>query len=324
MGTAVAATVTVTFVGLKLGLFLGVAPDYCGEIEYSGLAIPVQAFAGTRPRLQRLSETDMLAALPRRQRTAHKGTHGRLLLAGGGPGMGGAIRLAAEAALRAGAGLVYVATHPSNIATVMSGRPEIICRGIETGAGLDLELAVDAIVLGPGLGRSEWAETVWSAVMDREVPLVVDADGLNILAERQVEHGDWLLTPHPGEAARLLGSTVAEVESDRLSAVAQLAERYQATVVLKGANTLVATAGKESSAFVCSDGNPGMATAGMGDVLSGVLGALVVQTRDPGLSARAGVLLHALAGDAAANEYGERGLVASDLMMHLHRLANAR
>jgi NAD(P)H-hydrate epimerase len=323
-GVAVQADVTITFVGLKQGLFLGSAPDFCGAIEFADLGIPTQVAVGLRPTLRRLAAGDLRAALPPRPRTAHKGSNGRLLLVGGGPGMGGAIRLAAEGALRAGAGLVYVGTHPQNVATVMAGRPEIMCKGVERSGDLDAFLAAsDALVLGPGLGQSDWAEALWTALVLAEMPLVLDADGLNWLAKHPRERKHWVLTPHPGEAARLLGKLPAMVEQDRLGSVNAITRRYNAITVLKGARSLIAEPIDENEILVsvCSYGNPGMATAGVGDVLAGVLGGLLAQLRDAGQAARVGVVLHALAGDAAAAE-GERGLVASDLLPHIRRLAN--
>ncbi len=241
---------------------------------------------------------------------------------GGGPGMAGAVRLAAEAALRTGAGLVYVATHPDNVAAVLAGRPEIICHGVRSERELDdLIVLADAVAMGPGLGLGEWGRPLWRRVLDTQLPLVVDADGLNMLAAEPRRRADWILTPHPAEAARLLGLPSArDVQADRLAAVRELAQRYGAAVVLKGAHTLVARPGDGATA-VCDRGNPGMATAGMGDVLTGVIGALLVQTRDVATSVRAGVLLHALAGDSAALA-GERGMVASDLLPQLRQWAN--
>ncbi len=322
LGAAVRATVTVTFVGLKQGLFLGESCDYCGELEFADLGVAAELAADLEPVLQRLGARDWRAALPKRPRSAHKGSSGRLLLVGGGPGMPGAIRLAAEAALRTGAGLVYVAGHAEGQAAVLAGRPEIIFRAVEKPADLAplIELA-DAAVVGPGLGRSSWARPLWHRLRDSALPLVVDADALNLLAEAPGRRADWIITPHPGEAARLLNCSIDAVQRDRIEAVRQLASRFGAAAVLKGPNTLVALPDRQAPLAVCDRGNPGMATAGMGDVLAGVLGALRVQTRDLAISARAGVLLHALAGDAAAAS-GERGTVAGDLMLELKRWAN--
>jgi NAD(P)H-hydrate epimerase len=321
---AVHATVTVTFVGLKQGLFLGAAVDHCGELEFAGLELPADLGADQRPALERLVPDDLKSALPRRARSAHKGSCGRLLLVGGGAGMAGAIRLAAEAALRVGAGLVYVATHHDNVGPVLAGRPELIVRGVGSGAELDEWLgAADGAVLGPGLGRSVWARRLWQRVLQSGLPLVVDADGLNLLAAEPVERSSWLLTPHPAEAARLLGIDAADVQRDRATAVRELAHRYRAHVVLKGAHTLVAEADAVAPLRVCDHGNPGMATGGTGDVLAGALGGLLVQVRDLGIATRAGVLLHALAGDAAAAAGGERGMIASDLLPQLRTWANS-
>ncbi len=321
LGAAVHADVTITFVGLKSGLFLGGAPDYRGVVEFAGLGIPDEVYAQQPPVLERLSSDTLREALPPRRPSTHKGSHGSLLLVGGSPGLAGAIRLAGEAALRAGAGLVRVATHPDCVASVVAGRPEIMCQGLTEPAELDALIDVaDAVVLGPGLGRSDWARRLMERLLETELPIVLDADGLNMLAEQPRTRGNWVLTPHPGEAARLLQCSVDEVQSDRLQAALSLAERYQAVVILKGAGSLVASPG-EPGVAVCDRGNPGMATAGMGDVLAGIVGALRVQTADGRLAARAGVLLHALAGDAAVTD-GQRGLVARDLMPHIRRWAN--
>ena len=320
---AVRAAATVTFLGLKQGLFLGQAADYVGELELADLEVPRSVSAGLVPAMKRLVLEELRRALPRRPRSAHKGGNGTLLLVGGGPGMPGAIRLAAEAALRVGAGLVYVATHRDSAASVLAGRPEIICHSVGSSAELeDLVGKVDGIVVGPGLGKSAWAYGLWRALVRADVPLVLDADGLNLLAAEPLTRERWVLTPHPGEAARLLAAAGAEaVQRDRLAAARSLANRYRATTVLKGPNTLVAAPRDAEPVCVCDRGNPGMATAGTGDVLAGTLGGLLVQLGDVELAARVGVLLHALAGDDAARG-GERGTVAGDLLPHLRAWAN--
>jgi hydroxyethylthiazole kinase-like uncharacterized protein yjeF len=320
---AVRATMTLTFLGLKQGLFLGAAVDYCGELEFAGLELPAGLGAEWATPLRRLAYGDLRRALPRRPRTAHKGSCGRLLLVGGGPGMPGAIRLAAEAALRVGAGLVYVATHPDSVGSVLAGRPEIICRSVSSGVDLEelLRLA-DGVVIGPGLGQSAWALELWRSALRTELPAVLDADGLNLLAVHTHERRDWILTPHPGEAARLIkGATVEAVQRDRPAAARALAARHGAVAVLKGPRTLVAAPAAGEPLRVCDRGNPGMATAGTGDVLAGTIGSLLVQTGDLALAAGAGVLLHALAGDEAAKA-GERGMMASDLLPALRAWAN--
>jgi NAD(P)H-hydrate epimerase len=208
------------------------------------------------------------------------------------------------------------------VAPIAAGRPELICLGVADAASLaePLERA-DIIAVGPGLGRSSWARSALQAVLATKKPLVVDADALNLLAESgHAARGDWILTPHPGEAGRLLSTSAAEIQRDRLGALDRLIERYQGTVVLKGAGTLVGAPGRTPG--LCERGNPGMATAGTGDVLTGAIAGILAQCRDPWAAARTGVLVHAMAGDAAARSGGERGVLASDLVRELHHCVN--
>jgi hydroxyethylthiazole kinase-like uncharacterized protein yjeF len=322
MGAVVSADLTVTFVGRKLGFYVGHGPDFSRRTLFADLQIPSQL----------LEESDFLArlipgdfcrrVLALRPRTAHKGNNGRVLVVGGGEGMPGAARLAAEAALRAGAGLVTVATLPEHVPIVLSGRPELMCRGIRKEKELHglLERA-DIVVVGPGLAQDDWSRQVYQAALSSGLPLVVDADGLNLLAQNPVRREQWVLTPHPGEAARMLGTTVTIVQNDRLSCVQRLAESYGGLAILKGAGTLVARAGE--APWICDRGNPGMAAPGMGDVLSGVVAGLAAQCKDLDLAARLAVLAHASAGDIAARAGGERGMVAGDLMLPLRAWLNS-
>ena len=320
LGHAVRADMTVTFVGLKRGLFLGRGPEHAGELRYDGLGIPAACFEGIRPALRRLDAGDPARRLPSRRRDAHKGDFGHVLVVGGGPGMAGAARLAGEAALRAGAGRVSVAAAPESAGAIVGGCPELMCHAIREPAELGalLEQAT-CVAVGPGLGTAAWSRALFAAVLDAELPLVADADALNLLACAPRRRDDWILTPHPGEAARLLGCTPAAVQADRLAALAALGRRYGGTVVLKGAGTLVSAAGQP--ARICPYGNPGMASAGMGDVLTGVVAAL----RAPGLArdnaAALGVTVHALAGDRAAGA-APRGLLARDLIANLRVCVN--
>ena len=325
LGDAVLADVTVTFIGLKRGLFLGVAPDYRGRIEFSSLGIPDSIDLDPLPTdLRRLTPSLLKASLPPRAPTTHKGDNGSVLLVGGAPGMPGAIRLAAEAALRAGAGLVRVATHPESVASVMAGRAEVMCEGVDKPQDLKpLFAASDVVVLGPGLGQSAWSKSLWEEVLSSfEGTLILDADGLNLLSQAPQERENWILTPHPGEAARLLQTDVTNIQSDRLAAVRDLTQTFGGISVLKGASTLVA---ERDHIGLCDMGNPGMATAGMGDVLAGLLGGLAAQSSNLRLSlgrvARTGVLVHALCGDDVAAS-GERGLVAGDLIEHIRSWVN--
>lgn len=257
-----------------------------------------------------------------RPREANKGAFGHILVVGGDYGFSGAIRLAGEAALRVGAGLVSVATRPEHALVINATRPELMCHGVATASELDpLMEKADVIVVGPGMGRGVWAQKLLYLVLRSEKNVVVvDADGLNLLAEKPVYKENWVLTPHPGEAARLLKRKVSEIQADRLAAVIALQEKFGGVSILKGAGTLVL--GPDSKPAICEAGNPGMATGGTGDVLSGVIGGLLGQGMPIIVAAKLGVLVHAMAGDLAAKEGGERGMLASDLMPYLRRLVN--
>ena len=326
LGVAVRAALTVTFIGLKRGLSTGAGPEYCGVLRFDDLRVPADVYAQQSPAAARLDLAHLQRALARRRRDAHKGDFGHVLVIGGDHGMNGAARMAAEAALRVGAGRVSVATRGTHAALLSTVRPEIMSHGIESAKALGplLERA-SVIAIGPGLGQSSWARELLGRVLEQTVPLVVDADGLNLLAEEPARREQWVLTPHPGEAARLLGCTVGAVQDDRFAAAASLAESFGGVCVLKGAGTLVhggPHAGSEGPPVgVCMAGNPGMATGGMGDVLTGIIAGLLGQGLGTVEAARLGVCLHAAAGDAAAKA-GERGLLAGDLMSWVRRLAN--
>ncbi|MGH8458750.1 MAG: NAD(P)H-hydrate dehydratase, partial [Nevskiales bacterium] len=321
LGAAVKADVTVCFIGLKLGLLTGVGSHHCGRLVFAGLDIPTAAYTGLTPAALRITDSQRRAALPPRRRDAHKGSHGHVVLIGGDAGMAGAIRLAGEACLRGGAGLVSIATRAAHAALITQARPELMCQGIEQLSDLDPLLArASVIAIGPGLGQSDWGHVIWDKIKSSSLPMVADADALNLLAQKPFHRDDWVLTPHPGEAARLLGCGSAKIQADRPAAVAALAERYGGVVVLKGAGTLVQVAGE--GLHVCDAGNPGMATGGMGDLLCGVIAALRAQGLDAATAARTGVHIHARAGDTAAAQAGERGLLPSDLLSHIRALAN--
>ena len=203
---------------------------------------------------------------------------------------------------------------------ISASRPELMCHGIDSEADLaPLLKKADVLVIGPGLGQSEWAKMLLGAVVPCKQPLVVDADALNLLAQENMQHANWVLTPHPGEAARLLACSTTEIQADRLAAVSALQQKYLGVIVLKGNGTLVAS---EEAIGLCHAGNPGMATAGMGDVLSGIIAALIGQGLRLTEAAQLGVCLHAEAGDGAAQPAGERGMLAGDIMPWIRRLAN--
>lgn len=322
-GCAVKAAATVSFIGLKQGLFTGAGPDCAGAVAYADLAVPADIFARVAPGARRLQLETLQALLPPRPRSAHKGLFGHVLVIGGDRGMAGAAVMACQAALRTGAGLVSCATRPEHVAALVARCPEVMAHGIDGGQPLAplLERA-SVVVIGPGLGQGAWGQQLLERAGRSGLPLVLDADALNLLAEGRVpfsaEAASWVLTPHPGEAARLLGCGTAEIQQDRFGAARALQRRYGGALILKGAGTLVAAA---DDIGVANYGNPGMASGGMGDVLSGVLGGLLAQGLAPADAARLGVCLHGRAADLAAAD-GERGLSATDLLAPLRRLVN--
>jgi hydroxyethylthiazole kinase-like uncharacterized protein yjeF len=320
MGVAVRANMTVTFVGLKGGLFLDEGPDHVGELRFAGLDIPSEFRSAIAADMRRITGAILSHNIPIRKRSAHKGDFGHVLVIGGGPGMPGAARLAGEAALRSGAGRVTIATHGSHLASVTAGRPELMCHAVESIDDID-PLITDStiIVLGPGLGQSEWSVSLFEGLVNRPLSLVLDADALNLLADADHSSDDWILTPHPGEAARLLGTTTDDVQSDRVAALNKLVSQYGGSVVLKGAGSLISSA--NGPPWLCTAGNPGMAAPGMGDVLTGIIAALWAQGFGRKRVALLGTEIHARAGDTAA-ESGERGMLASDLMMELRAWVN--
>ena len=320
LGVAIKADATATFIGRKRGMYTADGPDYSGAIYFDGLDVPATVYAREPAAVQRLVLSDVAALLGPRRRHSHKGDFGHVLVVGGAPGMPGAPRLAGEAAQRVGAGLVTVATAPEHAASLNLARPELMCAGVADGAALApwLERAT-VVAIGPGLGQTPWSREMWRAVNDCDKPLVVDADALNLLAAAPDYDAQRVLTPHPGEAGRLLGVSAAQINDDRFAATAALVERFGGIALLKGCGTLVAD---ESGMTLTDSGNPGMASGGMGDVLTGVIAGLMAQGLSAGDAARAGALLHGYAADEAATDGGERGLLASDLFLPLRRLVN--
>ncbi len=319
MGVAMRAEVTLTFIGLKQGLFTGAGPEQAGEIVFSALDIPARLYATELPSARRLDWARQRLQLQPLSRVAHKGECGHLLLVGGAPGMSGALLLASEAAARTGTGVVTMASCAATVAAGLIRRPEIMAHEVHADEQLQALLArATAIVLGPGLGRSTWAERLFAAVLTTTCPLVIDADGLRLLAQLQLCSERWILTPHLGEAASLLDCSVQEVQADRFAAAATIQHIYGGVVVLKGAGTLIAGS-RQAAPGLCSEGNPGMASAGMGDVLAGVIGGLLAQGYSLDAAAEIGVTLHAAAGDHAAQS-GLRSLLAADLFPSMRAL----
>lgn len=320
-GAAVNATLTLTFVAMKQGFITGDALDHCGLVELATLGIPAEAYKSCAPSAQPFDYESFKQLLQPRRRNAHKGSFGHLLLVGGDHGMLGAALLAARAAGRCGAGLVTLATRLDHAPQVSAVAPEVMAHGIESaGALAPLLERASVVAVGPGLGQGAWGRELFSRLAESTLPMVVDADGLNLLAQDPLRRDDWVLTPHPGEAARLLNCTTHEVAADRFAAAAAIAERYGGVCVLKGAGTVVQEHGQPP--MICRAGNPGMACGGMGDLLTGIIGALLAQGLPLAAAAKLGVAMHAAGGDTAARQGGERGMLASDLLPRLRLLAN--
>jgi ADP-dependent NAD(P)H-hydrate dehydratase / NAD(P)H-hydrate epimerase len=332
---AVTADATISFIGQKQGLFTAAGRVHSGIRYFSDLSIDEEWLHLVNPTTQLLGLSDCLATLPQRAIDAHKGHCGHLLVIGGdngtGYGYGGAPIMAAQMALRSGAGLVSLATQPVFVSAALARQPELMVAGIENGqALLPLLDRATGIVIGTGLGQSAWSEQLLYQVLDNvSIPLVLDADALRLLSQTRfkelsaVERGQrkWVLTPHPGEAAALLDCSTDEIQIDRFAAAQAIQQQYGGAVVLKGAGTVVVTSRGEQ--YLCDAGNAGMASGGMGDVLSGLVGALLVQGMECDDAAMLATILHSSAADKALSSTGLRSLLATDLIAEVQLLLNS-
>ena len=322
LGVAVKANCTLSVVGIKSGLCTGMAKEYVGELVFDDLGIGREFSARVEPQAQLINYAS-LAPLAARRDNAHKGSHGKLLCIGGNKGMAGAIRMSGEAALRTGVGLLKVFCHPDSEGAVSSGRPELMLASQALQQQLNW---ASCIAIGPGLGQNEWSQSLFTALAQhlttQPKAVVIDADGLNILVKRpqlMKNLAKLVITPHPGEAARLLNCSIRDIEHERYGAAIELAKTYQACCVLKGPGTIISDG---SQTFVCTDGNPGMASGGMGDVLTGIIAALLAQGVSAMQAAAYGVCLHSASADKLAAQYGQRGMLATDLFEALRALVN--
>ena len=337
LGSTVIADLTVSFIGMKQGLLTCQGRDFAGAIVFSSLDVPDEIYVSKnapKPSAHRIDINYATRHLLPRAQSSHKGNHGHVVIIGGDYGYGGAALMAAEAAQRSGAGLVSLITRSNHRPAILARRPEVMVTGTE-----DEDVQLDelisratAIAIGPGLGRSDWSRNLLqlalSAQISADTPLVIDADGLNLLAERSqtgspIKRDNWILTPHPGEAASLLDSTVAEIQDDRFEAVSALHRKWGGCVLLKGSGSLICISeNKQQNLFLCSEGNAGMASAGMGDVLSGIIVSLVAQGLPLQHSLCCGVCIHGEAADLAMEEGGQRGMLATDLFDFIRQLVN--
>jgi len=317
LGVAVRAQLTVTFIGLKLGLLTGDAVDQVGELVFDDLQADPLIVAQTAVSAKRL-DTFNLPRLAARPASANKGQFGRVLVIGGDHGFGGAALLSAESALRSGAGMVTLATRGEHVPAALTRVPEVMSAGISSANQLRALIEPAAVlVVGPGLGQASWGRSLLSAAANAQRPQVWDADALNVLAAGVVTlPPDSVITPHPGEAARLLGVSTQAVQADRPAAAQALAQKYKTVVVLKGAGSLIASV--DGRLALCDHGHPAMATAGLGDVLAGLVGALMAQKLPAFEAACLAVWLHASAGERAGKS--GRGLAASDVIPAIRQL----
>lgn len=317
MGCAVRADCTISFIGRKKGLYTGEGLECAGLKEYSSLSVPDEVIQSELPSAQLI--VPAWHRLKPRNLNAHKGRFGHVLIVGGDAGYSGAALLAATSAARVGAGLISVATRSSHAPGLNLSRPELMCHGIESVDELAPLLAKASVVaIGPGLGQTEWARDLLAAVLSASLPTVVDADALNLLANLEENRDDWVLTPHPGEAARLLRIETSTVNTDRFDTLQKLQQKFGGVCILKGAGTLISDG---DQTHISTTGNPGMATGGMGDVLTGVIAGLIAQGIAIAEATRIGVYVHGEAADQAAH-HGQRGLLASDLFPYLRELVN--
>lgn len=314
--SAVQADVTVSFLALKPGLFTGHGSALAGRVMLSLLGQPLPDVA---PVAQLLLHPEPLPVKPK---DGHKGTFGTVLVIGGNLGMGGAARMVAEAALRVGAGKVILAVHPSQVIGLNGGRPELMVHGVDAVHALMPLLALaDAVVLGPGLGQDDWARSLAESALAFVGPMIVDADGLRFLSPSARGDHPTVLTPHPAGAGRLLDCSTVDIQADRLSSATRLRDRYRAAALLKGAGSILAV---NAGLLICVRGDPALATAGTGDVLSGVIGGLLAMGHSPDEALRRGVCWHAVAGEIEAEAHGSWGMAATDLLLPIRALANGR
>lgn len=330
LGAAVLADTTISFVAVKRGLLTGGAANHVGDLFFASL---LQEGETLNKSIEELAShytatpslhLDCLPLLARRQRGDHKGMFGHVMVVGGNLGMAGAPAMAAEAAARVGAGLVSCATRPEHVPAIVARRPEVMAHGVVSGQEIEPLLECPSVlVVGPGLSQNAWGEQLLQQAAKTNKPMVLDADALNILAKSRVindnPRDNWVLTPHPGEAARLLNCTANEINQDRFAAITELQKRYGGVVVLKGHGSLVID--EQGHISLCPLGNPGMASGGMGDVLSGIIGGLIAQGLSLFEAARLAVAVHAWAGDAAAVGV-QRGTLAMDLIPFIRQAVN--
>lgn len=320
---AVQAHSTLTFIAHKIGLLTGQGKQQVGALYYADLGCSKAQQQQLDAKAYAYCYDDSKQILPKRQSHAHKGNFGHLFLAGGNHGMGGAIIIAGMLAARTGVGKLSCLTQGAHLSPLLTRCPEIMCQAVATQIPSSLWHASTALAIGPGLGQDKWAQALLNSALTSGKPCVLDADALNLLANKQVQletNRVYILTPHAQEAARLLKVSVAQIEQNRLDAATKLAQTYQAVVVLKGAGSIIASNYPNDTPRLCLDGHPSMAKAGMGDALTGIIGGFLAQGLSAFEAAYKGVCVHAKACELVCQEHGEAGLLAQDLSTKIGRL----
>tara|TARA_B110000014_G_scaffold260455_1_gene250214 strand:+ start:6017 stop:7528 length:1512 start_codon:yes stop_codon:yes gene_type:complete len=322
LGIAVKADLTLTFIGLKRGLYTSEGRSYAGEILLNQLDIKSSLRSKVKSNSYLLDSENSLNKLIDRDLNAHKGHYGHLMIIGGDRGFGGAAILASKCAAMSGCGLVSLATRPEHIGAALTSCPEVMAKGVNSGQDLDDFLgSPDVIVIGPGLGKSAWGEQMMQKAFieckKRNLPLVMDADALNMLTSIKLKvmtPKKLVITPHPGEAALLLKKDVLKIEEDRFKSAEELTKKFNSITVLKGSGTIVCSNFNKLKLGVCESGNPGMASGGMGDILSGLIGSFIAQGLNLSEATETAVEIHSASADIASQDLGELGLLASDVI----------
>ena len=333
MGVVVKADITVSFIGLKQGLLTGEGQDYSGQVFFERFDIPDKNYSSEsslKPSSMRIDINYLESRLKPRRQSAHKGDHGHVVVLGGDKGFGGAGIMAAEAAQRAGAGLVTLVTRNEHKTAALVRCPELMVIGkeYEKNVGGILQRA-SCIVVGPGLGTNEWGRSILSEVLEQKkinhTPVLFDADALTLLSQQKnilesIKTHNAVFTPHPGEAASLLSCSTEFVQLDRFRAVKELVKVLGGTCLLKGSGSLTCSEENPDTVYLCNEGNAGMASGGMGDILSGIVASFIAQGLTCADALNCGICIHGEAGDLASQANGERGLRATDLFPFLAKL----
>ncbi len=323
LGICIEADTTISFMSKKRGLYSGYGPQASGKVYFDDLSVPHRIYSALPTDAALLTTQCITQMFQPRSKLVHKGSYGHALLVGGDVGMSGAIQLAAKAALRCGAGMASVITRKEHVQATTQAQPELMCHAYPDAVNYQQLLGkVSAIAIGPGLGLSRWGQTLFQRVLESKKIKIIDADALTCLAQNSAKNDNWILTPHPGEAARLLDTSVAQIQDDRFAAVAAIQHKYGGVCILKGAGSVIYDG---QQYLVCPFGNPGMASAGMGDTLTGILVSIAAQAKRKKLSlmdiAAIGVTVHSVAGDWAARQ-GEYGMLASDVIEQIRCVLN--